>query len=61
MKRHYMRAAGYEYVRYDRATHYHILKEVKTNRLEKWICCGRHDDIGITYKNTHLRFIDTID
>lgn len=60
MKFHYMRAAGYEHLCYDHQSKTHILRETRSGMIERWQHCGPKDRIGITYKNTHLKFVEIL-
>lgn len=49
-----LKEAGYEHLRFENGTH--ILKDVHTGRLERWVKNKNHASYGLIYKNTHLEF-----
>jgi hypothetical protein len=56
--KHSIKEAGYEYVRFE--SPYHILKEVETGKLEKWVANKNHASFGLVYKNTQLEFVSGV-
>lgn len=58
--REVMRAAGYEYVRFDPANGGHVLRDVDTGNLELWVANKNHASYGIIFKNTHLEFVRSV-
>lgn len=54
-----LKQAGYVYVRLD-WTSYHVLRNLRTGKLELWGANKHHASYGLIYKNTHLEFITEV-
>lgn len=53
-----LKEAGYRHVRFQDG--FHILMEVETGKLEKWVANKNHASYGLIYKNTHLEFCSSV-
>lgn len=56
MRHSIMEIAGYKHLTCDRNDHTHRLLNLTTHDIEVWEIT--HDNVGIPYKNTYLRFKD---
>lgn len=55
-----IKAGGYKYLGYDRASHEHSLLNLGSNTIEIWFANKNHASYGLIYKNTHLEFARTL-
>lgn len=51
-----LKEAGYKYVRFDKQKGLHILRDIKTGRLEGFTTNKNHASWGLIFRNTHLEF-----
>ncbi len=49
--------AGYEYIRFDKASRLHILRDKLNGRLEGWTANKGHASYGLVFRNTELEFV----
>lgn len=52
--------AGYQYAGFNRQSGAHILREISTGKLELWAANKGHASYGITWRNTHLEFLRSL-